>query len=73
MGAVPGPVTSAISYGPHRLLQSGTASLVTDAADLMELVDGGQATATTRRVERDQLGIGQERHAPAVGTPSRSM
>lgn len=73
VGAVPGPVTSATSYGPHRLLQSGTASLVTDAADLMDLVDRGQATATTRRVARDQLSPGQERPAPAVGTPSRSM
>jgi len=73
VSAVPGPVTSATSYGPHRLLQSGTASLVTDAADLMDLVDRGQATATTRRVARDQLSTSQERPAPAVGTPSRSL
>jgi hypothetical protein len=39
----------------------------------MDLVDRGQATATTRRVARDQLSPGQERPAPAVGTPSRSM
>ena len=37
------------------------------------LVDRGQATATTRRVARDQLGTGQERPAPAVSAPSHSM
>lgn len=37
IGAVPGPVTSAASAGPHRLLQEG-AALVTDAADVMALV-----------------------------------
>ncbi|MBK8461839.1 MAG: DNA-protecting protein DprA [Nigerium sp.] len=34
VGAVPGPVTSATSAGPHQLLRDG-ASLVTDAADLL--------------------------------------
>lgn len=34
VGAVPGPVTSAASAGPHQLLRDG-ASLVTDAADLL--------------------------------------
>ncbi|QQM67946.1 DNA-processing protein DprA [Actinomyces weissii] len=34
VGAVPGPVTSAASIGPHRLLRDGTASLVADTSDL---------------------------------------
>ena len=35
---VPGPVTSAPSQGVHQLLRSGVATLVTDAADVLELV-----------------------------------
>ena len=74
VGAVPGPVTSATSYGPHRLIQAGTASLVTDTSDLMDLVSrAAQAPATIRRVERDQLSTGQERYTPTTRTPSRSM
>ena len=73
VGAVPGPVTSATSYGTHQLLQIGAASLVTDASDLMDLVDQAQVPATTRRMERDQLSTGQERHAPTTSTSSRSM
>lgn len=40
VGAVPGPVTSAMSVGCHRLLRSGSATLVRDAADVMELMGG---------------------------------
>lgn len=39
VGAVPGPVTSAASAGPHRLLQTGVASLVTNVADFASLVE----------------------------------
>ncbi len=39
VGAVPGPVTSAASAGCHRLLREG-ATCVTDAADVLELVNG---------------------------------
>lgn len=39
VGAVPGPVTSASSAGPHSLVQTGVASLVTDGADLANLVE----------------------------------
>ncbi|MDR1151824.1 MAG: DNA-processing protein DprA [Bifidobacteriaceae bacterium] len=37
VGAVPGPVTSASSAGCHRLVRDGIATLVADAADVMEL------------------------------------
>lgn len=36
--AVPGPVTSMTSVGCHELIRSGVASLVSDAADVVELV-----------------------------------
>ncbi|CAG7602350.1 DNA-processing protein DprA [Leucobacter soli] len=49
VGAVPGPVTSATSAGPHLLLQDGLARLVTGTGDIESLVahkngpDPGQA------------------------------
>ena len=57
--AVPGPVTSEASAGPHRLVIDRGASLVTDAADVLELVSPvGIATQAVRRGEerpRDHL------------------
>ena len=38
VGAVPGPVTSATSTGPHLLLQDGLARLVTGTSDIESLV-----------------------------------
>lgn len=57
--AVPGPVTSALSAGPHRAVIDRGASLVTDAADVLELVSPvGVGTQAMRRGEerpRDHL------------------
>jgi len=57
--AVPGPVTSAMSAGPHRAVIDRGASLVTDAADVLELVSPvGVGTQAMRRGEerpRDHL------------------
>nr|WP_205693099.1 DNA-processing protein DprA [Cellulomonas sp. IC4_254] len=39
VGAVPGPVTSMASVGCHRLLRDGAAVCVTDAAEVVELLD----------------------------------
>ena len=39
---VPGPVTSAASQGVHQLIRSGAATLVTEAADVLELVGRGR-------------------------------
>lgn len=39
LGAVPGPVTSMVSAGCHRLLREGLAVCVTDAAEVVELLD----------------------------------
>ncbi|MFC1414528.1 DNA-processing protein DprA [Streptacidiphilus sp. N1-12] len=56
---VPGPVTSELSTGVHALLRSG-AALVTDAAEIIEMVGGiGVDLAPTRRgpmLPRDALG-----------------
>lgn len=70
VGAVPGPVTSAASMGTHRLLQMGVASLVTDASDLMRLVDGAPVA---RKLERDQLTVGQGHQAPSQRVASRGL
>lgn len=47
VGAVPGPVMSAASYGPNLLLQQGRAHVVTDAADIRDLTRHGQITRTS--------------------------
>jgi DNA processing protein len=50
--AVPGPVTSAMSAGCHTLVQTMNADLVTDAADVVDLLgDLGVDAAPTRRGE----------------------
>ena len=69
VGAVPGPVTSAASVGPHRLLREGTASLVADSADLAHLLESG--TAHQVSVPRTQLGA--DRVRPATPEPTRSL
>lgn len=55
---VPGPATSGLSAGVHELLR-GEASLVTDAAEVIELVGGMGELAPERRgpvIARDLLG-----------------
>lgn len=67
VGAVPGPVTSATSHGPHELLRTGHARLVASAADVEELT----ADRTTQ-----PPGLSAEftrREAPAAGPPDRSL
>ncbi|MGZ4609046.1 MAG: DNA-processing protein DprA [Actinomycetes bacterium] len=50
--AVPGPVTSPMSAGCHELVRSAAASLVTDAADIVDLVgEMGADAAPLRRGE----------------------
>jgi DNA processing protein len=43
LGAVPGPVTSAASAGCHRLIRDYNATLVTNAAEMAELLPGESA------------------------------
>lgn len=67
---VPGPVTSAQSQGVHELLRSGAASLVTDGADVLEIVgDVGTHLAPRRRGpsrRRDRLPARDARVLDAV-------
>lgn len=64
VGAVPGPVTSAASIGPHRLLRDGIASLVADTSDLARLVERDQ----TPRVRLDR-----EYVRPPSPSPTRTL
>lgn len=52
--AVPGPVTSATSYTPHRLVRDGEAVLVTGAADVRELL-APAGEALVERPPQDRL------------------
>ena len=51
VGAVPGPVTSATSVGPHGLLRDRVASLITSTADVTALF--GHATNRNPRFSRE--------------------
>lgn len=64
VGAVPGPVTSAASVGPHRLLRDGIASLVADTSDLASLVERDQ----TLRVPLDRVPV-----RPPSPAPTRTL
>lgn len=72
--AVPGPVSSAMSIGCHELLRSGTAELVTSAADVLEAVGrpGEHLSERSRPPARHTDGLGPEalRVHEALGTRS---
>ena len=68
--AVPGPITSVMSAGCHELIRGAKASLVTDAADVLDLVGPLGAAAQDRRrgaeALRDTLGPAAQRVLEAV-------
>ena len=67
VGAVPGPVTSATSHGPHELLRTGHAHLVTSAPDVEQLT-------ADRVTQRPGLSAEFAQHmGPAAGPPERSL
>lgn len=67
VGAVPGPVTSATSHGPHELLRTGHAHLVTSAADVEELTANRATQPPGLSAEFTRC------KAPAAGPPERSL
>lgn len=67
VGAVPGPITSVTSRGPHELLRTGHARLVTSAADVEELT-------ADRATQPPGLSAEFARHeGPAACPPERSL
>lgn len=68
IGAVPGPVTSLTSSGPHHLVQSGLARLVTDAGDVQSLVahrNGPDDASAFGALHRRQWSRGRHLSDPA--------
>ncbi|NHN54340.1 DNA-processing protein DprA [Calidifontibacter sp. DB0510] len=53
VGAVPGPITSVTSAGPHRLLREGKAQIVTESADVTRMLK--QGAAPNQRLDRTSL------------------
>jgi len=53
VGAVPGPVTSATSVGPHRLLAEGHARVVARASDLLDPDGRNLRHGTRESLKRD--------------------
>lgn len=56
VGAVPGPVMSAPSAGPHRLLAERVASVVTNANDVRALLEKVPVDGTTPQLDADVFG-----------------
>lgn len=57
VGAVPGPVTSAASAGAHRLIRERGAVLITEPADLLDLLPGGPAAGEGGFAVQDELDL----------------
>lgn len=57
VGAVPGPVTSAASAGSHRLIRERGAVLITEPADLLDLLPGGPAAGEGGFAVQDELDL----------------
>ncbi len=71
--AVPGPVHSALSVGPHLLIREGQATLVTTAADVLELISpvGDQLVPIQRGESRVTDGFTPIRLAVFEALPAR--
>ncbi len=65
VGAVPGPITSAASYGPNDLLRHGTASVVTQASDVLHLLDD-RTVSPSRPATANELLPSNRRSEPPV-------
>ncbi|GAA3040231.1 DNA-processing protein DprA [Microbacterium dextranolyticum] len=57
VGAVPGPVTSVVSAGPNELIKQGLASVITQASDVIALLDAD----VTAHDATNRSGLGWER------------
>lgn len=57
VAAVPGPVTSAASAGCHRLIRERGAVLVTDAADVVDLLPGAAPSEGSPHAVQDELDL----------------
>ncbi|GAB2538956.1 DNA-processing protein DprA [Brachybacterium huguangmaarense] len=73
VGAVPGPVTSAASAGCHRLVRERGAVLVTEVADVVELLRHGEPAGESGFAQADELDLLTPRDRRVLdGIPPRS-
>lgn len=68
--AVPGPITSAQSYLPHRLISDGDALLVTSAADVCQALDHRAATRARQSSPVGWEHITNQRPRPSHDRPA---
>ena len=68
VGAVPGPVTSVVSTGPNELIKQGLAAVVTQASDVIALLDADASEGSS--VTPSWFGIGLE---AGRESPGRSL
>lgn len=71
VAAVPGPVTSIVSQGPHELIQQGHASLATETSDITLLLDNGPTQG--RSTGHTPLGPVFTRGRPNTDPPGHSV
>lgn len=72
VGAVPGPVTSVMSDGPHELIKRGIASMVTTTSDVTVLLDSG--STPSRNLGHSEPGAEfTYRQPPPPQEPGRSL
>jgi len=57
VGAVPGPITSAASAGCHRLVRERGAVLITEPAELLDLLPGGPSAGESGFAVQDELDL----------------
>jgi DNA processing protein len=57
VGAVPGPITSAASAGSHRIVRERGAVLITEPAEVLDLLPGGPAAGQGSYAVQDELDL----------------
>ena len=67
VGAVPGPVTSAASVGPHQLIAANQAALTSNAQPIIDALE------TRPPRSRPELTFSQDRKPPTTGYPARPL
>ncbi|WP_336627539.1 MULTISPECIES: DNA-processing protein DprA [unclassified Microbacterium] len=71
VGAVPGPVTSVASTGPNELIKQGLASVITQASDVVALLDTDSTIPDV--LNRAEFGRGHRIDRSGTGMPPRSI
>lgn len=70
VAALPGPVTSTTSQGPHDLIRQGVASIATETRDIAMLLDSGQP----HRASMTRTDVGSDiRRPPQENPPGHSL